>query len=199
VPSDLDAILDVQARVDVVRYLMWGPMDRGAAIGLLKRRLKQVAIDGDDSAIILAATVAPDDRPVGEFMLKVSSAAHRQGEIGWLLHPDAQGRGYATEGAREMLRLGFDELRLHRIVADADPRNEASLRVMARLGMRPEAEHRESLYVKGEWVGAAVYAILEDEWRSGGPGLSSRRSRGAAARCGGATAQRGGRSSSGPA
>ena len=66
-----------------------------------------------------------------------------------------------------------DEHVLHRIMADADPRNEASLRVMARLGMRAEGEHRETLFLKGEWVGATVWAILEGEWRAGagaGPG-----------------------------
>ena len=102
---------------------------------------------------------------IGEFMLRLTSAESRQGEIGWSLHPDAHGRGLGTEGAREMLRLGFDELGLHRIVAECDPRNDASIRVMERLGMRREAHHLESEFLKGEWVGSYVCALLEDEWR----------------------------------
>ena len=78
---------------------------------------------------------------------------------------DAQGRGLATEGAREMLRAGFSELGLHRIVADCDTRNAASLRVMARLGMRREAELVENELLKGEWTSEIVCAILESEWR----------------------------------
>jgi RimJ/RimL family protein N-acetyltransferase len=165
VESDLEAIVDLESREDVVRYLMWGPMDRDAAAAFLQRRLGQTAIDGDDSALVLAATVPPDDRLIGEFMLRLKSATHRQGEIGWTIHPDAQGRGYGTEGARELLRLGFEELGLHRIVADADPRNAGSIRLMERLGMRREALTRDALFVKGEWVGEVLYAMLEDEWR----------------------------------
>jgi RimJ/RimL family protein N-acetyltransferase len=105
---------------------------------------------------------------VGEFMLRLTSADSRQGEIGWSIHPDFQRRGLATEGAREMLRLGFDVLRLHRIVAACDPRNLGSLRVMEHLGMRREAHFVESEFLKGEWIGEIVCAVLEDEWRAAG-------------------------------
>jgi len=83
----------------------------------------------------------------------------------WSLHPDAQGRGLAIEGAREMLRLGFDELGLHRIMAACDPRNVAYLRVMEHLGMRREAEFVDHEFLKGEWIGEIVCAVLEAEWR----------------------------------
>ena len=164
--SDVEAVLDLESREDVVRYLNWPPMDRDAVEAFVKRRLGQGVIDADSPALLLVATVPPDDKLVGELMLRVTSAEHRQGEIGWTLHPEAQGRGYATEGAREMLRLGFDELGLHRIVAEADPRNASSIRLMQRLGMRLEAEHREVEFIKGEWIGSIVFALLEDEWRA---------------------------------
>jgi len=166
VESDLEAVIDLESRPDIVRYLMWEVMDRAAAERFLERRLGQTTIDGDDTAILLAVTVPPSDRMVGEVMLRLSSAESRQGQIGWTLHPDVQGHGYATEAARELLRLGFEDLGLHRISADADPRNTASMRIMERLGMRREADFRENLYVKGEWVGETHYAILEDEWRT---------------------------------
>jgi RimJ/RimL family protein N-acetyltransferase len=166
VESDFDAVLDMQSRPELVRYLMWDVMDAEAVKTFLERRLRQSAIDGDDSALVLAATIPPSDRVIGEFMLRLSSERHRQGEIGWSLHPDAQGRGYATEAAREMLRLAFEDLGLHRVVADADPRNTGSLRIMERLGMRHEADYVDAFFLKGEWVGETHYAILEDEWRA---------------------------------
>ena len=66
-----------------------------------------------------------------------------------------------------MLRLGFEEAGLHRIVAGCDPRNGASVRVMDHLGMRREAEFREAELVKGEWIDEIVCAVLEPEWRVG--------------------------------
>ena len=104
---------------------------------------------------------------IGELMLLFKSAGSRQGELGWSIHPDVQGRGLAPEGAAELLRLGFDELGLHRIVAEADSRNAGSIRVMEKLGMRREALFVEAELFKGEWAGDVIYAILEDEWRAG--------------------------------
>ena len=113
---------------------------------------------------------AAEEKASGELVGRAGLAYHRvwsnDPEVGWLIDRPWQGRGLATEGAREMLRLGFGELRLHRIMAECDPRNVASQRVMERLGMRREAEFLENQFLKGEWVGESVYAVLETEWRA---------------------------------
>jgi len=103
---------------------------------------------------------------IGDVVLFWRSREHRQGEIGYIFHPDYHGNGYATEAAREMLRLGFDDLGLHRIVGRVDARNTASARVLERLGMRPEAHFLQNEMVKGEWTDEIVYAMLEHEWRA---------------------------------
>jgi RimJ/RimL family protein N-acetyltransferase len=162
--GDLPALLDLFGREDVSRYLRWEPMDIDAARALLDRRVTQTRVDAEGDAILLAAVDTASDRMIGEFMLWVTSLENRQGEIGWSIHPDAQRRGLATEGARAMLRLGFEELDLHRIVAEADPRNVASLRVMEHLGMRREGLLVENAFVKGEWISEVVCAILASEW-----------------------------------
>jgi RimJ/RimL family protein N-acetyltransferase len=176
--SDLDAVLDLESRPDVARFLPWDVMDADAAAAFVARRLTQGAIDATSSAMVLAAVVPPDDRLIAEFMLKVTDEASLQGEIGWTVHPEAQGRGYATEGARELLRLGFDDLGLHRIVAEADARNVGSLRVMEKLGMRREADLRENEYLKGEWVDSTIYGMLQAEWRAAGEAGTRRDTRG---------------------
>jgi RimJ/RimL family protein N-acetyltransferase len=102
---------------------------------------------------------------VGHFSLFFASQGHRQGEIGFVMHPDQHGHGYATEGAELMLRLGFEELGLHRIVGRCDARNTGSGRLMERLGMRREAHLIENEFIKGEWTDEFVYAILDREWQ----------------------------------
>jgi RimJ/RimL family protein N-acetyltransferase len=166
--DDLAALHDLFGREDVTRYLAWNPMDLDQARAKLEQRLRQTRIEADGNALLFAATDVATGRFVGEFMLRVTSVASRQGEIGWTIHPDFQRRGLATEGAREMLRFGFDELRLHRIEAACDSRNIGSLRVMEHLGMRREATYVESEFLKGEWIGDIVCAVLEDEWRASG-------------------------------
>ncbi|MEO5704334.1 MAG: GNAT family protein [Candidatus Limnocylindrales bacterium] len=166
--ADLSFLHDMFGREDVCRYLPWPPMDLEQARAKVEQRVRQTRIDAEGQAVVLAAVETATGRNVGEFMLRLANEVSRQGEIGWSMHPDAHGRGLATEGAQEMLRLGFEVLGLHRIHAEADPRNDASLRLMERLGMRREAHHVESWFLKGEWVGEVVFALLEDEWRASG-------------------------------
>jgi RimJ/RimL family protein N-acetyltransferase len=88
-----------------------------------------------------------------------------QAELGWVLHPDHAGHGYATEAVRALLRLCFEELGLRRVTANCFAANEASWRLMERVGMRRELYTvRESLHRSGEWLDGIGYALLADEW-----------------------------------
>ena len=107
---------------------------------------------------------------VGDVSLLWASEAHRQGELGFVLHPSHQGNGYATEASRPMLAFAFEELGLHRVVGRLEPRNAGSARVLEKLGMRREAHLVENEWVKGEWQSELVYALLAREWRDGSPG-----------------------------
>ena len=60
-------------------------------------------------------------------------------ELLFLIDPDTQGRGYATEGGRAALAYGFDRLALAEIAAFALPENRASVAVLERLGMQRRA------------------------------------------------------------
>jgi RimJ/RimL family protein N-acetyltransferase len=175
--GDLAFLYALFSREDVCRYLPWAPMDTGEARAKLDERLRQVHLETDGDALVLIAEESETGHTVGEFMLRLKSAASRQGEIGWSIHPDAQGRGLATEGAWAILDLGFGELGLHRIMARCDPRNAGSLRVMERLGMRREAQFVDSDYLKDEWVGEIVCAMLESEWRAHGDSMGGPRGR----------------------
>ncbi|MEU9575872.1 GNAT family N-acetyltransferase [Streptomyces chilikensis] len=119
-----------------------------------------------------------DGRIVGDFYLRVEDAwAQReagdrargvQAELGWVLDPAFGGRGYATEACRALLRVCFGELGLRRVYAAAFAGNEASWRLMERLGMRREQYTvRESLHRELGWVDGVGYALLADEWARG--------------------------------
>ena len=84
--------------------------------------------------------------------------------MAYVLHPVFSGHGYATEAARAVLGLGFDDLGLHRIVARIDERNEPSARLARRLGMREEARLVHNEFFKGEWSTELDFAMLAEEW-----------------------------------
>lgn len=116
----------------------------------------------------LAVEPLATGRLVGHVSLSVGPPEHRQGEIGFLLHPDHQGHGYATEAAGAMLALAFETYGLHRVVGRLEARNVASARVLEKLGMRREAHLIENEWVKDEWQSELAYAVLAREWRAGG-------------------------------
>ena len=162
--SDLDDIMRFQ-REDVTIYLTHGPRTREDSAARLERNAAAVRLEKDDDWIQPAIEV--DGRMVGWLYLKLASVEHRGAEIGWTVHPDVQGRGYATEGATALLDLAFGVIGLHRVRAELDPRNAASIGVCRRLGMREEAHHVRDFHderIPGGWGDTGIYAILEDEW-----------------------------------
>lgn len=165
IADDLEMLHDLERREETARYLYNQPLDLDATRALLARRMTRTAIDDERDDLSLVAVHRASGAPVGHVNLHLVSRPHRQGEIGYVLHPDHQGHGYATEATEVMLRLGFVDLDLHRIVGRLDARNAASARVLERLGMRLEAHLRENELVKGEWCDELVYAILASEWR----------------------------------
>ena len=62
----------------------------------------------------------------------------RIGELGWVLNKAYHGNGYATEAAFAIRNFSFDILKLKKLVAHCDYRNEASCRIMQKIGMSQE-------------------------------------------------------------
>jgi RimJ/RimL family protein N-acetyltransferase len=165
-PGDLDGLFAIQSRPEVTRYLYWETPDRKRVREVLATKIRQSKLDDEGQALTLAVVGTETGALVGEVNLRWHSREHRGGEIGFVFHPDHHGRGFATEAAEVMLRLGFADLGLHRIIGRLDARNVASAKVLSRLGMRREAHFVQNEFVKGEWTDEAVYAILDHEWKA---------------------------------
>lgn len=85
-------------------------------------------------------------------------------ELGCWITPDAQGEGYGTAAARRLLRYAFAERRLERVWADALATNDASNRVLAKLGFVEEGRERAAFVQDGERVDRVNYGLLADEF-----------------------------------
>lgn len=166
VDSDLDAFHDMYRREEVSRYLYWEPRTREQSSEMLERVKKLTSFEAEGHGIRLAAVLPDSGAVIGDISLNHVSREHAQGEIGFVINPEHQRRGYATEACTAVMRLGFEEFGLHRVVGRADPRNAGSVGVMERLGMRREANFRENEFIKGEWGDEVVYAILATEWHA---------------------------------
>jgi RimJ/RimL family protein N-acetyltransferase len=165
-PGDLDDLYAYQSRPEVARYLQWEARDRAQVRQALAEQCLETSLDAEGDWLTFAVVLREAGRVVGEVGLKLLSRAQRGGETGFVFNPDYQGRGLATEATECMLAVGFDAFRWHRIIGCCDARNQASARLMERVGMRREAHLRNTEMVKGEWADELVYAMLEHEWKA---------------------------------
>jgi RimJ/RimL family protein N-acetyltransferase len=164
--ADFDDVHAYYSRPEVARYVYWEATDPEQTREILDQNIGRAGIENEGDGLILGVVWREVGRVVGHVSLRLVSREHRQGEVGFVLNPEYQGKGLATEAAAVMLDLGFDGLGLHRIEGRCDARNLPSVRVMERLGMRREAHLRENEIFKGEWGDELIYAILEHEWRA---------------------------------
>lgn len=161
--DDLDDLAVFHGDADVVRFVPWPVRDRVATEEALRVKLTQTGLVAHGQWLVLAVEVRETGTVIGEVLLKWAS--HRQGEIGFAFARSHQGQGYAAEAARAMLRLGFDGLGFHRISAVVIDGNDASVRLLGRLGFRQEARLVDGVHFKDRWATQLVLAMLEDEWR----------------------------------
>ncbi|MEV6600789.1 GNAT family protein [Actinoplanes sp. NPDC051346] len=162
--DDVDALYDLRSRPEVLRYLYWPPATRDGVRDVVAQRLTMTTLAADGDFLVLAVELRSTGRLIGEVDLSLTSTEHGHGEIGAILHPDAQGHGYASEAVAALLDLAFDVLGLHRVTAQTNAGNEASTRAMLRLGMRQEGHLRQCVAFGGEWHDELLFAILADEW-----------------------------------
>ncbi|MGW0892035.1 GNAT family N-acetyltransferase [Saccharopolyspora sp. NPDC002578] len=162
--GDVADVFAFESLPEVARYLYNEPRTSEDCAALVAERAERTSLRAEGDSVVLAVDL--HGTVIGHVSLAWLSEQHRQGAFGFVLHPGHQGRGYATEAAAEMLRIGFDRLGLHRIIGRCDTRNTGSAGVMERLGMRLEARFVESEIFKGEWGGELHYAMLAAEWRA---------------------------------
>lgn len=126
------------------------------------------ALDGFASRALLEWGLTEKDKNevLGTCAYANWSREHRRAEIGYALQRDRWGEGIMSEVLSELIRFGFAEMGLHRIEADADPRNERSLRSLERLGFVREGYQRERYHVNGEVQDAVVLGLLRRDHRT---------------------------------
>jgi len=128
-PEDLARLADIYGREEVTRWLGGTPtlsprelVARWAAVHAQDRRFGCWAIERDDGVVAGTVLFKPLPNGVGEV------------EVGWHLHPDSWGHGYATEAARAVIDRGFSA-GVPEVYAVVRPGNAPSMAVCRRLGM----------------------------------------------------------------
>ena len=91
------------------------------------------------------------------------SAKHKRAEIGYELHPDFWGYGYAKEAVLKVISYGFSELGLTRIGAIVFLENENSNRLLKSIGFKQEGILKDYMYQNGQAYDTYIYALLKED------------------------------------
>ena len=165
--DDFAAVHSYASCAENLTYMFWGPNSEEQTRSFISGAIKEAEDEKQDKDYQYAVTLKTGELIGGcDIFAKGNEAT-----LGWCLHRDYWKRGYGTELARALLKFGFDDLRLHRIVAHCDAENIGSYRVMEKIGMRREGlffdtrpPHKLS---DREYSDELIYAILKDEWGAG--------------------------------
>ena len=160
--ADAPALFAYRSLPEVSRYQSWQPKSLDDAAGFIER-FASTEFDTPGTWFQFGIRQRESGELVGDLGVHFLEDG-RQTEIGFTLAPASQGRGFGTEAVVGVLDLLFRQLGKHRVFASVDPRNQPSLRLLQRVGMRQEAHFRQSLLFKGEWCDDVVFAVLDSEW-----------------------------------
>ncbi len=114
----------------------------------------------------VAVELKSTQQMIGDVAFFLKRDDERQAIIGYTLARPFWGKGYAFEAVSCLLGYLFDELDLHRVIAECDVENVSSWRLLERLDFRREAHFVEGTFFKGEYGSEYQYAMLGREWKA---------------------------------
>jgi ribosomal-protein-alanine N-acetyltransferase len=138
--NDLDAMFEIMSNPVAMRY--WSTLphaSRDVTRPWLDQMIARTATGGEDFIIEF------DGRVIGDV------GAGRLPDFGFMIHPDYWGRGFATEASAAFIEHAFRNTAATELLADVDPRNAASLRVLDRLGFKETGRAERTFLLGDEW------------------------------------------------
>ena len=160
--SDFDSVHAYASDPVVVRFMPWGPNSESDTEDFLKRA--QDAAKGPARlGYELAVVLRENSTLIGAIGLHREEAEASEAMLGYCFGQPAWGRGYATEAGLAMIRFGFAGLKLSSVWAGCDPANQASIRVLEKIGMKFHSRHQHDTNVRGEWRDSLMFRIQSSE------------------------------------
>jgi ribosomal-protein-alanine N-acetyltransferase len=163
-PADAAAMFEYASRSDVGKYVMFHEhqsiKDSEDFIATVEMQ------SGTGFGLVWAMELRESGRMIGTIGIHNVNLEVGSVEAGYALHPDAWGKGYATEALRGMIGVIFEQSPIDRIEAHHVAEHIASGRVMEKAGMQYEGCLRQARTMKGIRRDMKVYSILRSEYEA---------------------------------
>ena len=147
---------------DVTAYLLWEAHPSIEYTASYLSSVQRYYKNGEyfDYAVVLKE----ENKMIGTCGFARIDTLNKCGEIGYVINPAYRGSGYASEAARAVMKMGFEDLGLHRIEARYMVKNTASRRVMEKCSMIFEGVHRGMLLVRGRFEDVGICSVIDSEF-----------------------------------
>lgn len=163
--SDLPALLEVNSSEEVTALLPYGTWTSMADAEAWFSRMQGIQATG--LAVQLVVTDKQTARAIGTCLLFRFEEGSARAELGYVLGRPHWGKGLMREALEAVIDSAFGAMRLRRLEAEVDPRNQSSSRLLQRLGFVREGLLRQRWIAKGETRDVEVYGLLSDDRAAG--------------------------------
>lgn len=161
--EDSAAMFEIYSDPEVMKYWACAPVADLAAAQKIVTEDVEWGVKGE--AIVWAVTLQSTSAVIGKCILFKYSAENRRAETGYILNRKYWRKGLMFEAMSALIDFSFGDLGLHRIEADTDTENSASLAFLEKLGFRREGLFRERWKVYDEWQDSVMLGLLETDWK----------------------------------
>jgi len=166
--SDFNAVHSYAGNYNNLIYTIWGPNTEEDTKAFLQQA-KKSSVMSPCSNYQFAVTLKHNGLLIGGCGISLNNNLP-EAEIGWVLNLNYHKQGYGAELGHELIRFGFEDLKLHRILAYCNALNYGSYRIMERNGMRREGHYQKCRLGRpcdsDKWYEEFQYAILDEEWNN---------------------------------
>ena len=160
VNEDVNEIFVLRSDQEVMKYIP-RPLVKTEEEALAHIAIIDEKIDSNEG-INWAITLKDNPKLIGIIGHYRIRPEHFRAEIGYMLLPEYQGRGIISEAIKEVVKYGFEVMKLHSIEAIIDPENFASEKVLQKNGFVKEAHLKENEYYEGRFLDTVIYSILNE-------------------------------------
>lgn len=163
-PTDAEGMLAMLSDPESMKYWSDQPIsDLDAAMEVLDQDLKS---DAQGNSMCWAITFKGQDKMIGKCILFQFSRDNHRAEIGYILNRKYWRQGLTYQALGAVIDFAFNTLNLHRIEADIDTENLASIGLLEKLGFEREGLFRERWRVYDEWQDSLMLGLLKQDWQA---------------------------------
>jgi len=149
---------------DVMRYVT-DTLNEEEIKERFEARMKEWDVHGNDW-LTLTISLKQTGEKVGVTGFFAKWEPYQQAELGFLLDPDYQGKGYAKESALAVLDYIFNVGKYHKAIATVTEGNDASCQLLQKLGFKLEGTLRDNFKLNDKWYNDLKLGMLKDEFIS---------------------------------